>query len=198
MSQSGRTFRSVMVLLCVASLSCGASQDSPAFPSSDEVTSAREAYETTFFRLEAASDATDQALTAAYECAEVSCWETTLQAADQAIRAEDDAYLEFSRAIDGRMHVLDGLAEECRACPRYITESKAHAAAERMFQQARRAENGLYLEMLRCDTDACVDRVSERLDRDAVPRRADAARMLNDAQQRMLDAEAAVYQELAE
>ena len=190
--------RALCVLLCAASVSCGVSLESPALPSSDEMASAREAYETAFFRLEAASDATDQALSAAYECAEVSCWDSSLQAADQAIRAEDEAYLEFSRAMDGRMRVLDALAEECRSCPRYITASNAHVAAERMFQQARRFENGLYLEMLRCDTDACLERVTERLEADAVPRRADAARRLDDAQQRMVDAEAAAYQELAE
>ena len=188
--------RALCVLMCVVSVSCGVSLESPASPSPDEMTSAREAYETAFFRLEAAADATDQALTAAYECEEVSCWDSSLQAADQALRAEDEAYLEFSTALDGRMRVLDALAEECRSCPRYITASHEHAAAERMFQQARRLENGLYLEVLRCDTDACLERVTERLDAEAVPRRADAARRLNDAQQRMMDAEAAAYQEL--
>ena len=79
--------RALCVLLCAASVSCGVSLESPALPSSDEMASAREAYETAFFRLEATADATDQALSAAYECAEVSCWDSSLQAADQAIRA---------------------------------------------------------------------------------------------------------------
>ena len=116
------------------------------------------------------------------------------------LQTEQNAWLEFDDAMSRRLTLLDALADaegdECRSCPNYIGAVHLHVAAERMFQQARDAENNLYLEFLRCDSDACWNRIEDRLDEEAVPRKADAAQRLHDAQQRMLDAEAAFHSEM--
>ncbi|MCQ3806081.1 MAG: hypothetical protein OXB92_10055 [Acidimicrobiaceae bacterium] len=171
-------------------------------PSYDDIASTSESYKTAFCRLEAATEAADAALVTAFDCVDLSCREVTLQAADRALETENDVYLEFSRAMDERMSTLIELTtvepEACRSCSRFVTATDLQQSAERMFQRARTVENALYLEFLGCDTDTCRDRVQDRLEREAVPRRADAAQTLNDAQQQMFDAESAMHQEMAD
>ena len=187
-------------VLTLTLISCGVPSKQVAGPSSEEMLASREAYETAFFRLDAAEEAAEQALDDAYDCMEADCREPTVRAAEQALRAEDEAYLAFSRAMDERWRIADSLAEvgtnECRACASYADAARAHIAAERMYRQARRFEYGLYVEWLRCDTDACWDAVDESLNVEAVPRRAAAAVRLDAAIQTMLEAEDALYQEL--
>ena len=187
------------ILLVISGCAVTQSAEPPAL---DEMVSVRESYETAFYRLAAATEATDVALETAFECEDMSCRDATIQAADRALETENEAYLEFNRAMDERMNTLIELTtvepEECRSCSRFITATELQQSAERMFQRARSAENALYLEFLGCDTDSCRDRVQDRLEREAVPRRADAAQGLSDAQQQMIDAESALHREMAD
>ena len=180
---------------------CGALQDrEPVGPSVEEVEAARSHYVTAFYQLEEAADATDHAGADAFDCDSVSCLDTSIAAFDQAIQTEQRVWLEFDDAMSRRLRLVDQLADvevdDCRSCPDYISATHLHVAAERMFQQARNIENELYLELLRCDSDSCWNSVEDRLDEEAVPRRADAAQRLYDAQQQMLDTEAAFYSEM--
>lgn len=197
--------RNVMAAIVIAAVvvagGCGALQDKePLGPSVEEVEAVRGHYVTTFHRLEEVVDATDQAGSDAFDCESVACWEDSIATFEEAIQTEQNAWLEFDDAMSRRLTLLDALADaegdECRSCPNYIGAVHLHVAAERMFQQARDAENKLYLEFLRCDSDACWNRIEDRLDEEAVPRRADAAQRLHDAQQRMLDAEAVFHSEM--
>ena len=180
---------------------CSALQDKEPFgPSVEEVEAVRTQYVTTFHRLEEVVDATDQAGSNAFECESVSCREDSIVTFEEAIQTEQYAWLEFDDAMSRRLTLLDALAgaegDECRSCPNYLDTVHLHVAAERMFQQARDAENRLYLEFLRCESDACWNRIEDRLDEEAIARRADAAQRLHEAQQQMLDAEAAFYSEM--
>ena len=195
------TIVGVCGLLLVFSASCGTKETTSfAEISFEEMTAARSAYEAAFYKLDGHVEVTDAAFDDAGNCNDMPCLRQTADSIARAIRGESAASAELNLVAGDLLAHVALLVEvdegECGHCREFANSFQANIAAERIYQAARTAENRMYVELLRCDTDECVDRVERRLDEDGVPRRAAAARRLHETQERLLDVENDLYAEM--